>query len=211
MDGSEMNIFIDCGSYMGKSITKFRKMIDYENHKSEWKFFAFEPNPHMDSVIQNVIYSRKAVWIEDCKKEYYLSNKVRKYDGNTLMKNKTTADLNYKKPIIVDCINLSKWILKFSIHDYIVLKLDVEGAEYEILEHLMDTGAISLIDVLYCEFHVKKLKMKPQKHLDVIERLMAIGKTCGIELHGDLMPSGKQFEKIDGYIKLGKRLVKRGR
>lgn len=206
-----MNIFIDCGSYVGKSITKFRKMIDYENHKSEWKFFAFEPNPYMDSVIQNVIYSRSAVWIEDCKKEYYLSNKARKYDGNTLMRNKKTADLNYKKPIIVDCIDLSKWILKFSLTDYIVLKLDVEGAEYEILEHLMDTGAIGLISVLYCEFHVKKLKMNPQRHLDVIERLRGFERVCGIELHGDLMPSAKQFKEINGYVKLGKKLVKHER
>lgn len=40
--------------------------------------------------------------------------------------------------------------------DYVALKIDVEGAEYEILEHLVANGAMKCVDELYVEFHRKK-------------------------------------------------------
>ena len=41
----------------------------------------------------------------------------------------------------------------FEKEDYVMVKLDVEGAEFEIIERLRAQGALSLVDVLAIECH----------------------------------------------------------
>lgn len=38
-------------------------------------------------------------------------------------------------------------------HDKVVLKMDVEGAEYELIPHLIETGAIERVRLLLIEWH----------------------------------------------------------
>ena len=49
------------------------------------------------------------------------------------------------------------WIVEsFSVADYVVLKLDVEGAEDEIVPRLLASNASKLIDVFLWECHARK-------------------------------------------------------
>ncbi|XP_022089500.1 uncharacterized protein LOC110978657 [Acanthaster planci] len=60
--------------------------------------------------------------------------------------------LSYRKTIPV--IDLSQWIVdNFSKEDYIIFKLDVEGAEYDILRKMIDNNVLAYIDKFYGEFH----------------------------------------------------------
>ena len=44
-------------------------------------------------------------------------------------------------------LRISEWIKEnFSTEDYIILKLDVEGSEYEVIPDLLKTGAIEYIN-----------------------------------------------------------------
>ena len=52
------------------------------------------------------------------------------------------------------CIDLSRFLLtEFDATDLIVLKLDIEGAEYEVLERIVATDAVSRLSELYVEYH----------------------------------------------------------
>lgn len=202
-----MNIFIDCGAYNGDSIIKFREIVAYEKNKN-WKFFAFEPNPYIDINLENVTINKKAVWVENCKKKLYFSKKGKDNKATTLMENKKTHHLNFKDYAEVECIDFSEWLYNnIKKEDYVVCKMDIEGAEYDVLPHMGSLRSIELIDRLYCEFHVKKLKMNPQIHLDLIENL----KKEDLALCGDLIPSVKhpEFANIEAYVKLGERLVRK--
>ena len=42
----------------------------------------------------------------------------------------------------------------FSVDDYVILKLDVEGAEYSILKNLLDKNKMSYINEIYLEWHI---------------------------------------------------------
>ena len=56
-------------------------------------------------------------------------------------------------PEVVQCLNLSDWIFKnLSKENYNVLKIDIEGAEYKVIDHLLNTGAHELIDMWLVEF-----------------------------------------------------------
>lgn len=62
--------------------------------------------------------------------------------------------LNWNIKITVESFDFSKW-LKDTIHpdDYVICKLDVEGAEYEVLKKCIKDGTIQLLDKLDAEFH----------------------------------------------------------
>lgn len=54
----------------------------------------------------------------------------------------------------VALINVVSWLVgHFKEHDYVVVKMDVEGAEFSILKALFDGGHACLIDILAMECH----------------------------------------------------------
>jgi len=56
--------------------------------------------------------------------------------------------------ITVDSLDFSNFILKnFSKEDHIVVKMDIEGAEYEVLEKMIKDDSIDYLNELIVEFH----------------------------------------------------------
>ncbi|XP_078682182.1 uncharacterized protein LOC144916733 [Branchiostoma floridae x Branchiostoma belcheri] len=55
---------------------------------------------------------------------------------------------------VIPKIDISTWIQQNTdIDDYVILKLDVEGAEYEIIDKMLKEGTFKWVDKLYGEFH----------------------------------------------------------
>ena len=55
---------------------------------------------------------------------------------------------------VVPTVDLAGWLLEsFRVEDFVVLKMDVEGAEHEIIPRLLRTNASRLVDVLLWECH----------------------------------------------------------
>ena len=74
------------------------------------------------------------------------------------MKEKISEDRDslYKwhEDVEVESIDLSKWITEnFSKNDIIVLKMDIEGAEYTVLPKLIEDGTASYINRAFIEWH----------------------------------------------------------
>lgn len=158
-------IFIDCGAHEGESIRTFRKLYKDAN---EYELHSFEANPDLfkyfegDSEItklSNFTFHPYAVWKHDGVVNFYKdtsSNNSR--SGSSINSKKQNLE---KEPISAPCIDLAKWITSnYSITDYIVLKLDIEGAEYELVEHLIAKNAFAYVDILYIEFHSRKLGLQ---------------------------------------------------
>lgn len=53
----------------------------------------------------------------------------------------------------VPCIDLARFIHELPDGEEIVLKIDAEGSEYELLEHLMLHGVDALLKLAWVEFH----------------------------------------------------------
>lgn len=71
--------------------------------------------------------------------------------GSTIMKSKIQNTESEK--LKVKCVDILDIIPK----EPFVLKLDAEGAEYDILERLIDHGKHELVDRLYVEWHDSKM------------------------------------------------------
>ena len=69
-------------------------------------------------------------------------------DKSNVLKN------NYEE---VDAIDLSKFIFDITKKQPIdLIKMDIEGAEVDVINHLIDTNAIKHVNYLICETHEKK-------------------------------------------------------
>jgi len=65
-----------------------------------------------------------------------------------------TLDEGKAKDTSVPVVDVVTWIsLNFKEEDFVFLKVDVEGAEFAILQGLLDIGKFGLIDALYLECH----------------------------------------------------------
>lgn len=142
-----MKAFIDCGYFRGRGISLFKKTKEYSE---DFKFYAFEPFEECRT--EGVEFHKVAAWNKDGKLTMYRSGR-RKGQANGIYSN-PRASREIKEE--VECIDLSKWIKEtFSKDDFVILKMDVEGAEKEILKKMIEDDALSLIDIIYLENHVQ--------------------------------------------------------
>ena len=198
-----MKIFLDLGAYTGDTLTIALKAYpDFD------KFYAFEPLPIHTALLKErhndprIILYEKAASNMDGTAEMYHHNKYRSTksysNGTSLRKDKGNVDPN--DSFTVETVDFSKFVLdNFNEKDYIVLKMDVEGAEYDILDKMLSDGSISYIDELYIEWHSHKLTgLHPSRHSNIVRALrkLGIGVTGSRDDVGKL--EGKVRETING-------------
>lgn len=167
-------IFLDCGAHKGESIDVFLRCFDKNN---EFEIYSFEPNPQLKNYfkkykkLDNFTFINKAVWIKDGFIDFYgLDEGPRRDVGCTINKNK--IDISHNEPIRVESLSLSNWIKSnFNVEDYIILKLDIEGAEYDIINNMIKENTFDYINKFYVEFHVKWMKNTEILHKNTIENL----------------------------------------
>ena len=163
-------IFLDCGAWNGQSVKVFRQKYDM---RYEYFIFSFEANPLFTENFPHFdrhMLCKKAVWIYDGYVDFYIDNS-KKRAGSTIMKEKTSGDLD-SNPIRVECIDLSRFIEKsFKPEDEIILKLDIEGAEYQVLNKMIEDGTMSYIDQLFIEWHWNKVGVVQKEHNELVKKI----------------------------------------
>lgn len=148
------NIFIDLGAGSGDDIKGY---YDLDPDNKDHEIFAFEANPHRVELLKkrysNITIFNAAAGVTNGKLNFYLS---RNPDSSSLNKNKSGIDR--KNVINVDVVNIAEWIkFNFKPTDYITMVMDIEGGEYDVLEHMWKTDCWHWINEFYVEFHGEKI------------------------------------------------------
>jgi len=171
-------IFIDGGSHFGQSIKWFERSAIFSQHP--WEIFAFEANSALIPFISDRPYLailNKAIWIYDGTVDFYLGEET---DGSSILSCKRRGGLS-RVPISVGCVNFGQWIKRnFSQRDYILVKFDIEGAEYKVLDWMLNDGTISYADGFFIEFHNSMVKVSVQRDIELIEKLKKLDIPCWI-------------------------------
>jgi FkbM family methyltransferase len=168
---SEDIVFLDCGSNDGCSAIKF-----LATHPTA-KVLSLEPNPDLHSYHRLIPNTLVGCAIGESSGFIDLFIDTVDGDGSTTVPAKrvdaTNQFDNKDCPVIhVECIGIEDLLLSVaSTGATIVLKLDVEGAEYKIISRLLASNLVRLISSFYCEFHWDRINMPEYEHLEVIENL----------------------------------------
>ena len=168
-------IFLDCGANNGCSVRMFRGLYDKDE---EYEVYSFEPNPVFDHWFDDLEVNliKKAVWIKNEEMTFFqIENVEAGIESGASTLNETKAR-NHKNVTVheikVEAIDFSEWIFdNLDPDDEIILKMDIEGSEYEVLHKMIDDGTIKFIDKLYIEFHWRKVGLTLDDHKFLIERL----------------------------------------
>jgi FkbM family methyltransferase len=168
-------IFIDCGAWTGDSIKAFKS---YESKESySYEIYGFECEPRLKETLEKLSkqidfkFIDKAVWTKNEKIKLYLGQNNLTQSSSVLSGKKKYIDKN--KPVKVKAIDFSKWIIEnFEKSDYIICKMNIEGAEYDILEKMLKDNSIDYIDKLFISWHWKKIKdITKERHDKLKEKI----------------------------------------
>lgn len=166
-----IKLFIDCGGYDGCSVIKFLlerpgfKCITFEPNPIFAKYYRFLPT----RLIPGAVSTRDGfvdMLIDPIDGDGSSLRTAKKIDATGTLDNLQCPRLN------VRTFDLATFIEKnVAAEDYLVLKLDVEGEEYAILDRLIDTGTIRRVAELFIEFHGDKIGMSKEAQEQTRTRL----------------------------------------
>lgn len=164
-----MNVYIDIGAYNGDSVEEFRNWskIAFPD-KKDWKIYAFEPNPRFIEQWEKIsdektVFIQKAAWIKKDVMDFAVDQTDTPL-GSTLMKGKVKIWDSSPK-IKVATFDLSAYLKRFT-KDFVVLKIDAEGAEFPILEKMIKDNTDKICDWLLVEFHPNKVVEYTTTHMN---------------------------------------------
>lgn len=162
----EKAFLIDIGTNIGITSLFFSK-FDYIE-----KIFSFEPvKPTYEQAKYNFSLNSKICKVETIKniglgkykreEQFLFDSKVK---GNTGLRGKNSP--SYSNNNAANLISVSINEASYEISEVldqakllkVIVKMDCEGAEYEILENLYETGVINKIDVFLLEWHDKGIE-----------------------------------------------------
>ncbi len=180
---SSKDICIDCGANVG--------YITEQMAKNSSTVYSFEPNPFAFKELKkkansnpNVHVYNKGVWDRNATLKLYMHENSNQDEviwstGSSLLEYK--GNVLKDKYIEVDIIDLVEFInnLKKKIK---ILKIDIEGAECELLEKLIITQTYKRIEHIFVETHDHKIPELKTK-TDAIRSLIKQKKIKNINLN----------------------------
>ncbi|KAF9983140.1 hypothetical protein BGZ65_002127 [Modicella reniformis] len=171
-------IFIDLGANRADSFEVFLKhpgaKFTYDFPRPEWatheqaEVYLFEANPVFNSHLVQArehyqelgmkinIFPSTVVDVKDGIRTFYLDtvNHVHDYWGSSIYSQHPDAIKSKSQGTDLTGINFSAWLLRnTSPRDFVVIKMDIEGAEYEVIPHMAEMSAWTVVDHLLVEWH----------------------------------------------------------
>lgn len=163
-----MKIFLDVGAYMGE----VAKAVETSVHSFD-KIYCFEPQLSLCEIIKKIPNDKITVckfglWNNDCVKPLYSGSRK---DGASIYSDKIGILSNN----ITECrfVKASSWFAEnIKSDDYVVLKLNCEGAECDILDDLFQSGEYKKISALMVDFDVRKFPSQQSREKEIREKLI---------------------------------------
>jgi FkbM family methyltransferase len=172
-------LFIDCGSNVGQGYRFFSRHYTPDLYD----YILVEPNVECISYLKDILFEKdvnaeiinKAASTRNGRAKLYAPGKIHDdpvYEGYSIVENHNSGlgESHRDHEFDVEIFSLSDLIKEKSQNfDVIVLKMDVEGAEREILCDFLLTGAHKFLFASYVEFHSVYLSGEHREECRAIE------------------------------------------
>lgn len=160
-------VFIDLGAADGNSFSTFVNDGYGEVGKCpsvQWSAILVEANPRFNKPLKaigaqygqvNVMFSTAAYMCESSTTFFLDSvNTEKNYWGSSMSSNHPDVQASGKQKVTVPTANLNRILYENTIPgDWVIVKMDIEGSEYDVLPCVAESPSASLIDRLYLEQH----------------------------------------------------------
>lgn len=185
ISAAKSDLVIDAGANVGL-ITRMLLTLEEPAITRLW---SYEPDPDAFSKLRLIEDSRlskfnAALWDSDgtsvlFRHKSWLEN--HSHTSSSLLESKSNVDqVNSVTVIKTDVAR----VINDSNYKAITFKMDIEGAEYCVINHLIRSGSMSKIHKIYCEFHPNSIRFGYTLHFILLVRLLITG----------------NFNKVEGWI-----------
>jgi FkbM family methyltransferase len=171
-------IFVDCGFNAGEMLERFVKALP------DFRFYGFEVNyPYFaESAAElqkrhpNILgLNFSAVSDHDGRASFHIAGQKRgilRAEATTILPDFREEEFIQERPYEVPAIDFSRWLKEMVARHtgadgskpFVAVKMDIEGAEYAVLEELVRDGTITLISDLMVEFHTQQFDQNQRPH-----------------------------------------------
>lgn len=161
-------IFIDLGAADGNTFEKFISdgygPVANCPSGGEWEAYLVEANPQFDDQLKALeqkypfkVHAMPSTAAYDCKAStsfFIDTDPTHNHWGSSMSEQAPDAVRSGKVKVTVPTINVNKLIATSVIPgDWVMLKVDIEGAEYEVVPCLANFMHANLVDRMYLEEH----------------------------------------------------------
>jgi FkbM family methyltransferase len=171
-------IFVDCGFNAGEMLERF------VNALPDFQFYGFEVNCEYFAASAAELQKRypnildlnfSAVSDHDGTASFYIAGQkkgILRGEATTILPDFHEKQFIEQRQYEVPTIDFSRWLKKmFAQHKkadgskpFVVVKMDIEGAEYAVLEKLVRDETITLVSELMVEFHTQQFDGNRRPH-----------------------------------------------
>jgi FkbM family methyltransferase len=165
-------IVVDLGCFPHREEISIEPLL--QRHRPD-VLYGFDPWPGLiegetEAEGTRVILERKAAWIEDGEIEFARVRGLRGWDSTVMRAKNSRGEWSGRDEIIrVPCFDFSAWLR--GLPEPPVVKFDVEGAEFPILERMVEDGTDALVAEVLVEWHDDKMANFAQRKATLLDRL----------------------------------------
>ena len=135
------SIVFDVGGYEGSFVEKI-------NEKYGCYIYVFEPIPSYFLAIQAKFKAYPNIVV--------INAAIAEINGKSIMKvygDKTGFFAEKGKPVVVNCITLDQAMIDLGVQEIDLLKLNIEGAEYTVLDYMIKKNLVEKCNDIQVQFH----------------------------------------------------------
>lgn len=160
-------VMIDLGGHLGETVRRFyREKAD----AAEYEIYTFEPDldtfKKLDAQfghVRNINLINAMMGKRDGMADFFIG-RMNENEGGTSIKGKQTGKVDYEKPIKVESVNLARWLRSnINKEDHVILKMNIEGGEYDLMEYMLDEDLTGMIDKCFIQLHAHKFGQGRQR------------------------------------------------
>jgi len=147
----------------------FFKDVDSLKGYSKWELYAFEPNSRYLSMLSNTkkrildaygnitqsveLFTNCSVTTHNGEVVFILDNNHDGDAGSTVEADSFSAVGKKMVTKAYDIVDIFRNIVKVKVHDYVIVKVDIEGHEYELVRRMILFGLLPYVDKIAVEWH----------------------------------------------------------
>lgn len=161
-----MNYFIDCGTHFFEGLSHFHNVYNFD---TSWIIHSFEANPITFRKAANIIPTKIKATVNLMNTAVYTKNEYvvvhcDTFDGmgcgqgSNILTNPPDRDKVFHNQFKyneykVKAIDFVEFLNNLIDVERLIIKMDIEGSEFDVLQHMLNKTLIHPIEHMYVEFH----------------------------------------------------------
>jgi FkbM family methyltransferase len=151
-----LRVLIDCGAFTGDSLPALLHALGPFD-----RIVCFEANAELPVAAPDAFDGafevwRAAVWDGDTRLRFFFGEHA---EQSSVMAGKRTGNLARERSTMVRAVDFADWIEgNTRPADRLTIKMDIEGAEFDVLERLASHASCRRVEQLLVEWHNNRLR-----------------------------------------------------